>query len=462
MSKKVSKTETTSDRRSFLQDSSKIVAAASLAAGVSAPNLAVARGAYAGGTDTIRIGVVGCGGRGQGAVGNCLKTNSGNVELAAMGDVFSDRIDKALRNVEKKHAEKVKVKEENKHVGLDAFERVLAEDIDVVILATPPGFRPQHLEAAVAAGKHVFMEKPVAVDAPGVRRVLKASELARQKGLAVAVGLQRRHEPHYRQMIQKLQDGLIGDIVLARAYWNGDGVWTRPREKGQTELEYQMRNWYYFNWLCGDHIAEQHIHNIDVINWLMDSYPVSAQGQGGREVRTGPDTGEIFDHHLVEFTYANGTKFYSHCRHIPECYRSVSEHCHGTNGSADISRGLAWDKNGEEILRVKAKKGGHQQEQHDLFADLRNGIIPNEGVYGAMSTMTAIFGRMATYSGKEIYWEDAIASNIQLANTDAMTDLVNDEAPILPDADGNYPTAIPGVGAKDVLDWEVKRKRRGK
>ena len=276
MSKKVSKTETTSDRRSFLQDSSKIVAAASLAAGVSAPNLAVARGAYAGGTDTIRIGVVGCGGRGQGAVGNCLKTNSGNVELAAMGDVFSDRIDKALRNVEKKHKEKVKVKEENKHVGLDAFERVLAEDIDVVILATPPGFRPQHLEAAVAAGKHVFMEKPVAVDAPGVRRVLKASELARQKGLAVAVGLQRRHEPHYRQMIQKLQDGLIGDIVLARAYWNGDGVWTRPREKGQTELEYQMRNWYYFNWLCGDHIAEQHIHNIDVINWLMDSYPVSA------------------------------------------------------------------------------------------------------------------------------------------------------------------------------------------
>ena len=459
MSKKVSKNETSSDRRTFLQNSSKIVAAASIAGGVSAPNLAVARGAYVGGSDTIKIGVVGCGGRGSGAAINCLKTDSGNVELAAMGDVFEDRLEKAYKNIQKRNPEKVKVADANKHVGFDAYEGVLASDIDVVILATPPGFRPQHFEAAIAADKHVFMEKPVAVDAPGIRRVLKSTEIAKQKGLAVAVGLQRRHERMYREMIEKLQGGMIGDIVLARAYWNGDGVWTRPREHEQTELEYQMRNWYYFNWLCGDHIAEQHIHNIDVINWLMDSYPVSAQGQGGREVRTGPDSGEIFDHHFVEFTYANGTKFYSQCRHIPECWRSVSEHCHGTNGSANISAGRIYDKNGKEVFRSKAKKGGHQQEQTDLFADLRNGIIPNEGVYGAMSTMTAIFGRMATYSGKEIYWEDAIDSNIQLANTDDMAAMENDP-PLKPDANGKYKTAVPGAGAKKILDWDPKPKRK--
>ena len=455
----MSKKETSSDRRTFLQNSSKIVAAASVAGAISTPNLAVARGANLIGSDTIKIGVIGCGGRGQGAAINCMKTDSGNVELTSMGDVFEDRLQKAYKNVSKKQKVKVNVAPKNMHTGFDAFQGVLNDDVDLVILATPPGFRPLHLEAAVNAGKHVFMEKPVAVDAPGVRRVLKASKLAKQKGLAVAVGLQRRHERHYRQTIEQLQNKIIGDIVLARVYWNGDGVWTRPRVPGEAELTYQMKNWYYFNWLCGDHIAEQHIHNIDVINWLMKGYPVSAQGQGGREVRTGPDTGEIFDHHIVEFTYENGTKMFSQCRHIPECWRSVSEHCHGTKGSANISAGQIFDASGKEIWQADGKKGGHQQEQTDLFADLRNGIIAEEGEYGALSTMTSIFGRMATYSGKEIFWEDAFNSNITLANVDDMADM-QDNPPVKPIGPDEYATPTPGAGWKKILDWKTGRKKR--
>jgi predicted dehydrogenase len=442
-----------------MSDSSKIIAAGTIASAAAAPNISLASSAHVGGTDTIKIGLVGCGGRGTGAAIHAMNTQSGNVELMAMGDAFENRLEGALKACQKQHKEKVKVTQENKHVGFDAFDRVINSDIDMVILATPPGFRPMHFEAAIAADKHVFMEKPVAVDAPGVRRVLKSNELAKQKGLAVQVGLQRRHERAYRETIAELKNGAIGDIVLGRAYWNGAGVWVRPREEKQTELEYQMRNWYYFNWLCGDHIDEQHIHNLDVINWLMDDFPVTANGQGGRQVRTGIDNGEIFDHHFVEFTYANGAKMYSQCRHIPECWNSVSEHCHGTKGSANIGAGRIFDAAGKEIFRTEGSRGGHQQEHHDLFADLRNGIIPNEGEYGAKSTMTAIFGRMATYSGKEIRWEDAIESEISLANVDDFESM-KDNPPLKPDEDGRYKIAVPGAGWKDIIDWNPGRKRR--
>ena len=318
----------------------------------------------------------------------------------------------------------------------------------MVILATPPGFRPLHFEAAVKAGKHVFMEKPVAVDAPGVRRVLEAGKVATKKGLAVGVGLQRRHEVAYKETISRLHDGAIGDIVLARAYWNGGGVWVRPRQEKQTELEYQMRNWYYFNWLCGDHIDEQHIHNLDVINWLMNDFPVSAQGQGGREVRTGLDHGQIFDHHLVEFTYKNGAKLFSQCRHIKRCWNSVSEHAHGTNGYVDISRGRIENRKGEVLFQSKGARGGHQQEHHDLFAALRKGELPNEAEYGAKSTMTSILGRMATYSGKSVDWDKAINSEHKLADVDNLSSF-EDKAPVEPNDEGRYP--IPKPGSTDPL-----------
>jgi predicted dehydrogenase len=268
------------------------------------------------------------------------------------------------------------------------------------------------------------------------------------------VGLQRRHERAYRETVARLQDGIIGDLVVSRVYWNNPGVWVRGRTPGQTELEYQMSNWYYFNWLCGDHIVEQHIHNMDVVNWVLDAYPVSAQGMGGRAVRTGKDHGQIYDHHMVEFTYANGHKMISQCRHIPECWDQVSEHVHGTKGYADISAGRIFDLSGKELFHSTADRGGHQQEHHDLFADLRSGTIPNEGQYGAKSTMTAILGRLATYTGKMLKWEDAINSNVRLADIDKLRSM-NDAAPVQPDANGKYPIALPGVNYEDIIDWDA-------
>ena len=450
-----------SSRRDFLKTSSTVAAAGAVVGSIVAPKLAIARSAHAFGSDTIKIGLVGCGGRGTGASVQAMNTESGNVELVAMADAFGDRLQTSLKTCKKNHEGKVNVPEKNQFVGFDGYQEVLASDIDMVILATPPGFRPLHFEAAVNAGKHVFMEKPVGVDAPGIRRVLAAGELAKQKELLVQVGLQRRHERAYRETIQHLQDGMIGDLITTRVYWNGAGVWTRPRNPQQTELEYQMRNWYYFNWICGDHIVEQHIHNLDVGNWLMNDFPVRANGMGGRQVRTGKDSGQIFDHHSVEYTYANGHKMISQCRHIPDCWNSVSEWVHGAKGWADVSGGKIYNSDGKEIFRSKGTREGHQQEHHDLFEEIRQGLRPNEAEYGAKSTFTAIFGRLATYTGKELIWDDAINSNISLADVDAMKNM-NDQAPVMPDADGAYPVPVPGVGSKDVIDWVVKRPSRKK
>ena len=445
-----------SSRRTFLQDSSKLAVAGAAASSLIGARPAVAHTAYASGSDTIRLGLVGAGGRGTGASVQAMNTESGNVELVAVADISSQRLEGALKTCKKKHAGKVLVPDDKRHIGFDGYKKVMDdENVDMVILATPPGFRPLQFEAAVNAGKHVFMEKPVAVDAPGIRRVLKAGELAKQKNLAVAVGLQRRHERAYRETIAELQNGIIGDLIHSRVYWNGGGVWTRPREEGQTELEYQTKNWYYFNWMCGDHIVEQHIHNIDVGNWLMDDYPETAQGMGGRQVRVGPDTGQIYDHHAVEFTYANGHKMFSQCRHQRRTWQSVSEHVHGSKGHANIGKGKIYNDKGELIFASQGSRAGHQQEHHDLFATLQAGEIPNETEYGAKSTMTAIMGRMATYSGKELKWKDVIESGITLCDVDDLRDF-NDPAPVQPDSDGNYPIPLPGKKVNLVCDWIKK------
>lgn len=434
-------------RREFIRTGSSWLVAGGVAGTLVGNTLPLATAAHAFGSDEIKVGLVGCGGRGTGAAVQALNTTSGPVKLTALGDVFEDRVQSAYRAIKGQHGDKVEVPEDKRFVGFDAYQKVLASDIDLVILATPPGFRPMQFEAAVEAGKHVFMEKPVATDAPGVRRVLAANEKAKQKGLAVTVGLQRHHEPAYVETIKQLQDGAIGDIVFARAYWNGGGVWVRPRQEGQTELEYQMRNWYYFNWLCGDHIVEQHIHNLDVINWLKNGYPVKCQGQGGREVRKGQDFGQIYDHHFVEYTYADGTVMLSQCRHMSDCWNSVSEFAHGTKGHCDISGAKIYDPQGNRTWMSKGERDGWQQEHHDLFAQLRRGEIPNEGEYGAMSTMTAIMGRMATYTGVEITMEQALNSNLSLADVDAMKTM-QDAAPLTPDENGNYYVAVPGVTAQ--------------
>ena len=446
MSEKASQSH--SSRREFV----KTAVAGSITAGtLVSPGLSLARSANAGGSDTIRIGLVGCGGRGTQAAQQAMNTE-GNVELVALADAFPRRAKQCLENVKGTHGDKVKVDTSSTFVGFDAYEKLLESDIQMVLLATPPGFRPLHFEAAINAGKHVFMEKPVAVDAPGVRRVLKANEMAKEKGLAVAVGLQRRHERAYRETIDKLRDGIIGDLLVSRVYWNSGLLWQNARKKNEAELEYQMRNWYYFNWLCGDHIVEQHIHNLDVINWLLDDFPVSAQGQGGRLVRTGPDSGQIYDHHQVEFTFKNGHKMISQCRHMDQCWNSVSEHVHGTKGHSLVNRARIFDPKGERIFQSKGKRGGHQQEHHDLFADIRRGVIPNEGEYGAKSTMTAILGRLATYTGRFLKWDDAINSKVSLCDFDKMKDWKTNP-PVTPDDQGKYPVAYPGKNTSDYIDF---------
>ena len=412
---------------------------------------AQAMNVHASGSDTLRVGLIGCGGRGSGAASDSMQAvQDGSVHLVAVADVFEDRLNRAVKGLQTDFPKQVQIPDANRFIGFDAYQRLLETEIDLVILTTPPGFRPLHFEAAVNAGKHVFMEKPVAVDSNGVRRVLAANERAKQKNLLVQVGLQRHHESRYQETIQALQDGLIGDINFMRAYWNGDTPWVNPRREGQTELEYQLRNWYFFNWICGDHIVEQHIHNLDVINWLKKGYPVKAQGQGGRQVRTGIDHGEIYDHHMVEFTYADGSVLLSQCRHQPNTWNEVAEYAHGSKGVADISGGVVRDLAGKEIFRSQGKGGGWGQEHVDLVAQLREGKIVNEGDYGALSTLTAIMGRVATYSGKIVEWDKLLNMDFSLANVDAMTTL-DAEAPIQPDEQGRYEIAMPGKYFADRL-----------
>ncbi len=436
-------------RRSFVQATAAAMGATSV---IGSANLSLARSAHAFGSDTVRIGLIGAGGRGTGAVIDAFKNPTASVQLSAVGDCFGDRLEASLETLNRQRPDQVQVPDSQKFVGFDAYKRVIDTDCDFVILTTPPGFRPLHFEAAIQAGKHVFMEKPVAVDAPGVRRVLAAGELATQKGLIVQVGLQRRHEFAYRETIQQLQDGIIGDLICSRVYWNNPGVWVNPRRPEQTELEYQMRNWYYFNWICGDHICEQHIHNIDVINWLMNDYPKSAQGQGGRLVRSGKEYGQIYDHHSVEYTYENGHKMFSMCRHMPDTWNQVAEFVHGSEGWADISRGRIYDKDGETIFQTQAARRGYVAEHEHMFEALIEGNRPNETEYAAKSTFTSILGRLATYTGKYLNWDEAINSNISLADVDALKSM-DDQAPVLPDEEGRYPIPLPGKNLESIIDF---------
>jgi len=416
--------------------------ATSAAAGV-AGSLGLARSAHAAGSDVIKIALIGCGGRGAGAAFNALSTTA-NVKLVAMADAFQNRLDRSLKALIDRFKGRVDVPRERQFLGLDAYQKVNQTDADMVLLATPPGFRPLQFEAAVEAGKHVFMEKPVATDAPGVRRILAANEQAKKKGLAVAVGHHLRHETKHTEVIKRIHDGAIGELKLLRAYFNSGGVWVRPRQPEQTEMQYQVSNWYYFTWLSGDHIVEQHVHDLDVCNWMVQGTPVRANGMGGREVRKGKDYGEIFDHHSIEFEYADGTRMYSFCRHIRGCWNSFSEHAHGTNGSVSIQGHGSSELtvHGQEPVRWRRGKDGHQVEMDDLFAALTAGEPYNEGDYGATSTMTAILGRMATYSGKVVSWDDAINSKLDLSPKRYTWDA---EPQVKPGPNGLYACAVPGV-----------------
>lgn len=429
-------------RRNFVKKSAQL-----MGTGMALSSLPVSAHAFVEGQDEIKIAVIGCGGRGTGAAAQALEADPG-VRLVAMADVFQDQVAKSFKGLSTKYGStgKIMVTEETQFTGFDAYQKAI-DLADVVILATPPGFRPKHFEYAVNQGKHIFMEKPVATDVTGVKMVIEAGKKAQQNKLNIVVGLQRHYQSSYREVEKILRKGKIGDIVSGQVYWNSSGVWVRPRQYQQTELEYQMRNWYYFTWLCGDHILEQHIHNIDVANWFIGDHPISAQGMGGREVRKGRDHGQIFDHHFVEFGYASGAIVSSQCRHQRGCMNRVEEVFQGTKGNITTnggSNGIV-RSGGKSLYEHKGENdiNPYQQEHNELFAVVRAGEYKlNDTERGANSTMTAILGRMATYSGQKISWEEAMATDQNLVPE---LNSFNDQAPVLPDNDGRYQVPIPGV-----------------
>jgi predicted dehydrogenase len=372
---------------------------------------------HAGGNGTLKVGLIGCGGRGTGAATQALRADR-NVKLWAIGDAFRDRLDESLRNLNRDQAiaAKIDVAQEREFVGFDAYQQVINSGVDVVLLATPPHFRPMHLEAAVRAGKHIFAEKPVAVDGQGVRRVLAACQDARRRNLSVVSGLCYRYNDGMRQVMQRVHDGGVGDIVALHTNYNTGALWHRPRQPGWSDMEWQMRNWLYFTWLSGDFNVEQHVHSLDKMAWAMnDRYPIKCVGLGGRQVRTGPEFGHIFDHMSVVYEYENGIKCFSHCRQQAGTHNDVSDYVMGTQGIAECMRYRITGRNAWQAER-QAQRGDMFQKEHDeLFASIRNSRPFNNGDYMAKSSLMAIMGRMACYTGREITWDQALNSREDLS-----------------------------------------------
>ncbi len=360
------------------------------------------------GSDTIQVGLIGCGGRGTGAAHDCAASSDG-VKIVAMADLFPDRLNGSRENL-KGLGDKYGVTDDMCFTGFDAYQKLLATDVDMVILATPPGFRPVHFAAAVAAGKNIFMEKPVAVCPTGIKMVMDAGKIAKDKGLAVVSGTQRRHQKSYLETMKRIHDGAIGKIIYADVYWNGGELWSVPRKPDMTDMEWQLRNWLYFTWLSGDHICEQHIHNIDIANWAMQAHPVKAFGMGGRQVRTDPAYGAIFDHFAIQFEYPDGQVVHSFCRQTDNTHSNVSEFVVGTEGKSDPG---GWIR-GKTDYDWKGDQAPYVQEHTDLIASIRAGQPLNEAQRVAESTMSAILGRMVAYTGQEITWDQAMDSKLNL------------------------------------------------
>ena len=423
-------------RRDFLKTTA-------VAAGAAA-TIGIARSAYAAGSEKIKVALIGCGGRGSGAIRNCLDADP-SIHVVAVADAFPHKAANEAKALRHERPDRVDIPDDRVFVGLDAYQKAIDCGVDMIVTATPPGFRPLIYSAAIKAGKHVFMEKPCCVDAPGFKVLMEANKLAEEKGLKVGVGLQRRHQANYLESIARVRDGSLGKLIFLQAFWNGGGIWNREREAGMTEMQYQVNNWYHFCWVGGDNICEQHVHNLDVCNWVMDDHPVEANGMGGCTARYLGDhkgTGQIFDHHFVEFTYKDGTKLYSQCRHMANTWENVSEHGFGTQGSANLA-GVP-QRRGRRGADPTAIRFGdpYTQEHYDLINAIKNNEKYCEGWYGATSSMTAVLGRMATYSGQIVKWDDALAKG----KSEFPKTLAWDApAPVQKNADGNYPIPMPGV-----------------
>jgi predicted dehydrogenase len=386
-----------------------------LKAAAATGTMAAISNAHAGGSDVLRVGLIGCGDRGTGAAVQALGADS-NVKLVAMADAFDDRLEHSLDVLRKdeKVAAKLDVQPDHRFVGFNAYRELLGSGVDVVLLCTPPHFRPQHLREAIEAGKHVFAEKPVAVDAPGVQSVLASCELAKKKGLSVVSGLCIRYDNGFREAVRRIHDGAIGEVQTLFANDYRSGRWAKPRHPDWSDMLYQMRNWYNFTWLSGDFNVEQHVHFLDVCAWVMkDQYPIKAVGMGGRAALTEPEYGQIYDHFSVVYQFADGTKLVSNCRQQPHCKNDMSAQVFGTRGRAELSE----RRNG---LRIKTDVANwtyagpqnhmYETEHAELFASIRSGKAINNGAYMAKSTLLAIMGRMAAYTGQEITWEMALHS----------------------------------------------------
>jgi myo-inositol 2-dehydrogenase/D-chiro-inositol 1-dehydrogenase len=414
MKKKVNEKSSEVSRRDFIKTSAAV--------GVSALLVGQER-LFAAGSDELRVGLIGCGYRGTGAVTQALMCSKSPVQLWAMGDLFRDRLDSSIEQLssggEKKYdrenfpplTDKMNVPVERQFVGFDSYQKVIDSGIDIVILAGPPHFRPRHLRAAVEAGKHVFMEKPVAVDPVGVRSVLASLRIANRKRLSIVAGTQRRHQASYIEVMKRIHSGDIGNIVAAQCYFNTGfprdwGYWHK-RQPGWSDMEWQCRNWYYFTWLSGDHVVEQHIHNLDIINWAFQGHPVKAMGMGGRQVRVEPEYGNIYDHFTVEYEYPNGARVISMCRQINGCSVRVEERIVGTRGAA--SEGVI---KGRKPFEYRGPSpNAYVQEHAELIASIREGKPINEGRQVAESTLTAIMGRMSAYTGRALSWNWAMNSS---------------------------------------------------
>lgn len=376
--------------------------------------------AYGAGSDTIKVGLVGSGGRGTGAARDCAVSADG-VEIVAMADLFRDRLEARREPLKEAIGDKYKVTDNRCYSGFDAYKELIDSDVDLVILATPPGFRPQHFKYAVEAGKHVFMEKPASVDPTGARSIIETGDLAAEKGLAVVAGTLYRRQDSFVEGVKRIHAGRIGDIVSASEYYLTGPIWLRPRKPGMSDMEWQCRNWYYFTWLSGDQIVEQFVHNLDVINWVMQGPPVSCIGSGGRTQRVDPNYGHIYDNFSIEYVYENGVRVTAMCRQMENCYSRVSNRIIGTKGIADLNPDhsiITTHKGKVEFEFPEKGNNGYIQEHTDLINSIRENKPLNEARQIAYSTLTAVMGREACYTGQEITWDQIMGSTQNLVPDD--------------------------------------------
>ena len=424
---------TKTSRRDFLKTTATATTGISVGRLIESENFA-----YAGGSDTIKVGLVGCGGRGTGAARDCAISADG-VAIVAMADLFRDRLEERRGHLQEAIPDQYMVTDERCYSGFDAYKELIDSDVDLVLLATPPGFRPLHFRYAVDAGKHVFMEKPAAVDPVGIRSIIESGKIASEKGLSVVAGTLYRRQPSFMEAIDRIHKGRIGKIVSAQEYYLTGPIWLRPRKPGMSDMEWQCRNWYYFTWLSGDHIVEQFVHNIDVINWTLQGNPIRCIGSGGRTKRVDPNYGHIYDNFSIVYEYADGVQVTAMCRQMENCLNKTANKIIGTEGVADVNpdHSVITSHKGKLVFEYPEKgNNAYVQEHTDLIQSIRDNKPLNEAEQIAHSTMTAIMGREACYSGKEITWEE----------------IMNSPQSLVPDSFAFSPHPVPAVPVPGVTE----------